>query len=401
MTQVAFQYKAIDRQGGVTKGAIRADDRQQAYREIVAAGLKPIRIAPTRRSLFAHGGKRIKVKDLAHLTHQLAVLLEARVPIVQGLEAIAEQEPNEQLRSVINDISVQISSGCTVTEALAPHRELFGDVYVETVRAAEISGNMVEVLSHLGAMLEQQYEMRKRVKGALMYPICVVVALILAVTFLMIFVVPRFARMFAARGLELPLPTQIVIGVSTFMQSYWYLLLLGGFIGWWGFKQLHRRPGVRNRVDAGLHRVPVLRDMFRGLAVSRFAHVLGLSFRSGLNLIDALDMAGRASGRPLLEVDTERMKDQVNHGGRLTDCLNTCQYIPGFAKRMISAGEEAGELPRMCELVARHYDRETEHITRNLSTLIEPMLIAGLAGVVLIIALAIFLPMWNMAALLG
>lgn len=400
MTQTAFQYKAIDRRGSVTKGAVRADDRQHAYREIVAAGLKPIRIAPARRML-ARGGRRIKVKDLAHLTHQLAVLLEARVPIVQGLEAIAEQEPNDQLRAVINDIAVQIASGSTVTDALTPHRELFGDVYVETVRAAEISGNMVEVLGHLGHMLEQQYEMRKRVKGALMYPICVVVALVLAVSFLMVFVVPRFARMFAARGIELPLPTQIVIGISTFMQNYWYLLLAGIVLGAWALRSIRRQPSLQRTIDAGLHRIPVLRDMLRGFAVSRFAHVLGLSFRSGLNLIDALDMAGRASGRPLLLADAEQMKERVRQGGRLTDCLGTCQYVPGFARRMISAGEDAGELPKMCELVARHYDRETEHLTRNISTLIEPILVAGLAGVVLIIALAIFLPMWNMAALLS
>ncbi len=401
MTQVAFQYKAIDRQGAVSKGSVQASDRQGAYRELVSAGLKPLHIAPARGSLFGKGGKRVPVKDLAHLTYQLSVLLEARVPIVQGLEAIADQETNEFLQQVIRDVADQIATGSTVTDALTPHRALFGDVYIETVRAAEISGNMVEVLGHLAEMLERNFEMRKRVKGALMYPLCVIVALGVAVSFLMVFVVPRFAKMFAARGMELPLPTQIVIGISNVMMNYWYLVIGGSVFAVWGVRRLNRNPKSQRWLDTQLHRVPLLRDMLKGLAISRFAHVLGIAFRSGLNLIDALDMAGRASGRPLLESDTQMMKEQVNHGGRLTECMNNCDYLPGFAKRMIAAGEEAGELPRMCEIVARHYDRETDHLTKNVSTLIEPIMIAGLAGVVLVIALAIFLPMWNMAALLG
>ena len=401
MTTTAFQYKAIDRRGAMAKGSIQANDRQHAYREIVAAGLKPIHIAPARRSIMARNNKKIPLKDLAHLTHQLAVLLEARVPIVQGLEAIGEQETNEHIKAVIMDIANQISTGSNVTDALSAHRELFGDVYVETVRAAEISGNMVTVLGHLGEMLERNYEMRKRVKGALMYPICVIVALAVAVTFLMIFVVPKFAKMFESRGMDLPLPTQVVIGLSSFIQNYWYLIIGGAIAAAWGLRRAQRNPKARRVIDTFLHRVPFLRDMLKGVAISRFAHVLGIGFRSGLNLLDALDMAGRASGRPLLEADAETMKQQVNLGGRLRECLSSTRYVPPFARRMISAGEEAGELPRMCEIVARHYDRETEHLAKNVATLIEPIMIAGLAVVVLVIALAIFLPMWNMAALLG
>ena len=141
--------------------------------------------------------------------------------------------------------------------------------------------------------------------------------------------------------------------------------------------------------------------MLRGVAISRFANVLGISLRSGLNIIDALEMSGRAAGRPLLEADAEKLRDQVNTGGRLSDVIVTCQYFPTFTRRMISAGEEAAELPKMCEIVSRNYNREVEHLAKNVTTVIEPILIVGLAGVVTIIALAIFLPMWNMASLIG
>jgi type II secretory pathway component PulF len=164
---------------------------------------------------------------------------------------------------------------------------------------------------------------------------------------------------------------------------------------------LWRRRAWRARIDRCLHRVPAVRTVLVGLAVSRFSHVFGLCIRSGLSLIESLEMAGAASGRPLLEADAERMRQQVNHGGRLSDVLMTCSYLPAFARRMMAAGEQAAELSKMCGIVARHYDREVSHVAKNAATLIEPVLIAGLAAVVLVIALSIFLPMWNMAVVIG
>jgi type II secretory pathway component PulF len=400
MSQLSFHYKAIDAQGVAARGELRARDREEAYRRIVASGLKPLRIT-TRRALVLHRNRAITVKDLAHFTHQFAILMEARIPIVDGIRSIAEQEQNPRLRAVMEDVADQIEAGSSVTDALSPHRAVFGEVYVETVRAAEKSGTMIEVLTNLATMLERRYEMTRNVRGALMYPACVIVALTLAVTFLMLFVIPRFADMFASRGLELPLPTQFVIGVSTVLRTYWYLVLIGVVGCVWGLRRAWSCATSRRRIDTWLHRVPLMRDLLRGLAIGRFATVLGVSLRAGLSLIDALELAGAASGRPLMQTEAENLRDQVNLGGRLSDSILACQYVPPFMRRMIAAGEEAGELPRMCDVVARNYDRDVEHLTRNVTTLLEPILVAGLAGVVLIIALAIFLPMWNMAALLG
>jgi type II secretory pathway component PulF len=250
-------------------------------------------------------------------------------------------------------------------------------------------------------MLDRQYEMAKNVKSALMYPICVILALTFAVAFLMIFVIPGFADLFAKRGVELPLPTIIVIGISDVLRIYWYAFVGGAVLGIWGLRHAWRTPNSRRRMDTWLHRVPFVRDVLRGLAISRFATVLGIALRSGLSIIDAVDMGGRASGRPLLQADAEKLRDQVNTGGRLSDVIVTCQYFPAFARRMIAAGEEAAEMSRMCEIVARNCDRDVDHLTKNVTTIIEPVMIVGLAGVVLLIALSIFLPMWNMAAVMG
>ena len=202
MSLLSFQYKAIDHSGAQTTGMIQAPSREDAYQQIIAGGMRPLRItgkwAKTR-------SKKVTLKDLSHLTYQLSVLMEAKIQLVDGLRSIAEHEQKPMLRQVIEDIAKQIEDGSSVTDAISPHRAMFGDVYVETISAAETSGNMIEVLASLAAMLDRQYEMTKNIKGALMYPICVLSVLGLAVLFLMNIVVPRFATMFASRGIELPL----------------------------------------------------------------------------------------------------------------------------------------------------------------------------------------------------
>jgi MSHA biogenesis protein MshG len=410
MTQLAtprsgdFRFRAIDSRGAAARGRLTARDEQDAYRQIAARGMKPVRITAVNRdglcARLTSPTKRVTAKDLAYFTHQFAVLTEARIPIIDGLESIAEQESNPRLRGVITDIAHSIGGGSTVTEALGPHRELFGDVYVETLRAAETSGNMIEVLNQLSSMLERQYEINKQVRGALMYPMCVITALSLALVFLLMFAVPRFVSMFEARNMELPLPTQIVLAFSHFTQSYWYLLLAGLIGGAFIIRHGWREPHWRCRIDRWLHRVPFLRDVLRGLAISRFAHVFGICMRSGLGLIEALEMSGKASGRPMLIADTEKMRDQVKQGGRLTDVLFRCAYLPPFTRRMLASGEESAEMSRMCDVVARHYDREVGYLTKNVATVIEPIMIVALAAIILVVALAMFLPMWNMAELM-
>ncbi len=400
MSQITFQYQAIDAQGAKTKGMLNAANQQDAYRKLLALGLKPLHIA-NRRGRVRGRGRKVTLKDISQLTFQFSVLTESRIPLVDGLRSIVDQEQNTRLRTVVEDVANQIEGGVSVTEALGPHRALFGEVYVESVRAAEASGNMVEVLARLAEMLDRQHQIAKDVKGALMYPACVVGALTLAVTFLMIFVIPRFATMFESRGVELPLPTQFVMGFSGVLRSYWYLFLGGGAAAGWGVRKAWRHPVWRGRIDTGLHSVPFVKEVLRGMAVSRFANVLGICLRSGLSLIDALEISGRASGRPLMQADSQYLRDQVNRGGRLSDSINNCHYLPAFTRRMIASGEEAGEVPKMCDIIARNYDREVTQLAKNVTTVIEPVLIVGLAGVVLVIALAIFLPLWNMAALMG
>lgn len=402
MTQMSFQYLALDRSGSKTRGHVTALTPADAYRRLAATGLTPLSVKMARESAGRRWfARKVKAADISRFTYQLSVLLEARIPVVECFRSIAEQEQNDRLRKISFDVAARVQGGAPITVALEAHRAVFGGVYVETVRAAEKSGNLVSVLAHLAEAVEEQEEMRRTLKGALMYPITVATALLLATLFLLVFVVPRFAKMFAQRGVELPLLTRVLMNAGESLRTYWWAYALGATLVVFGLRTMWHSPQGRARLDRYLNRVPLLGRMLTGLAVSRFASVFGLSLSSGLGLIECLDMAGRASGRPLLMEDVNKMINQVRQGGRLSGVLRSCAYLPGFVKQLMSAGEESAELSKMCRIISRQYGRELKHLCKNAATIMEPLLIAGLTGVVLLVALAIFLPMWNMIALVG
>lgn len=398
MSAVAFEYRAVDRSGREHRGVAQAPTRETAYRHVLAMGLTPTDLRP------ASGRRRsrsVKAKELAQFTHQLGVFIESRIPLSAALADIAEQETNDRFRAVLTDVAAHVQAGEQLSASMARHASVFGEVYVESIRAAEQSGTMSRILEHLAEMLERMDETRRQVRGALLYPAIVLGTLTIAVSFLVTFVVPRFAGMFRARGVDLPVLTRVLMWLGESARQWWWVWLLALAACVVLGPRLARAPAARTGIDRLLHRVPVIRDLLRGLALSRFARVLGLSLSSGLGLIDALLMSGRASGRPMLEADVRRLAEQVRVGGRLSDILPSCPYLPVFTRRLLAAGEQAGELPRMCSTIARQYERETSQLARNLGTVIEPVLVVLIAGVVLFVALAIFLPMWDMVKLMG
>lgn len=401
MSMTSFQYVAVDLAGHKCRGTINANAQSDAYRQLLSQGITPIRI---RSRAGRHLGKRdrpIKLVDLVQFTHELAVLLEAGISVVDGLGGIAEQAGDSHLRAVVLDVASEIQAGSTVSAALASHQRAFGEVYVETVRAAEYSGNMSAVLSDLAEMLESQMEMRRQICKALTYPALVTITLGLAVAFLLAFVVPKFSDLFSQRGVELPLLTRILMDIGHSIRWWWWLYGLCGFVGTVILRRVWQSPQGHHRLHRLFNRVPHLRQMLVGVAVARFARVFGLCIGSGLQLVESLELASRAAGSPMLSKDIDKLTAGVRQGDRLTKGLASCEYFPSFAKRMLAAGEESAQLQRMSTIIARHYDRKTEHLTSTSATFIEPILIALLSAVVLIVALAIFVPMWDLAGLVG
>lgn len=402
MSATTYTYRALDASGGRKRGSIQAKSEQDAYRKLTASGLTLTKLCCAAGARKRSGRRvRVSAQEISHFTFQLSVLLEARIPIADGLLSIAEQETNRPFARMLIAIAGRIQAGSSITEAMRPYSRVFGEVYIETMYAAEKSGNIISVLETLAEMLEHDAGSAKRLRGALTYPIVVMTALILATTFLITFVVPKFAAMFAQRGVDLPLLTRMLQNIGLSVQHYWWLygLVIGGAL--FGLRKMRESSRGRMLIDRALHRVAFVRLALVGIAMSRFSRVFGLCLSSGLGLLESLEMAGRASGRPMLRNDANLLMDKVRSGDHLSEALNDCTYIPPFCKRMLVAGEASAEMTRMCGVISRHYDREVNHLIKNIATIIEPVLIASMTIVVLIIALAVFLPMWDMASLIG
>ena len=300
MSTLTFEYRALQPDGAETRGVATGASKADAYRQLVSRGLTPVRLHPVTpgRAEVRGSGARIPLHDLAHFTYQFGVLMAANLGVAEGLRGIAEQEKPGPLRRMIEDLVTRVQAGETIAAAMDAHRAVLGDVYVEAIRAAEKAGTLPTVLEHLSEMLERTLESQRQVKGAMMYPACVTAVLVLASGFLVAFVIPKFASMFAKRGAELPALTKALMLLGESLQSFWWVYL--GMIAAVALatRSALARPEGRLFLDHLAHRVPYLRQILLGLAISRFARILGIGVSSGLTLIECVDLAGKAS-KPL------------------------------------------------------------------------------------------------------
>ena len=399
MSATTFTWHAVGADGQRRSGQLRAAGEQEVFRTLSAQGMTPVKISEhTARSPMLSGG-RITQQDVTGLTRELSVLLESNIPLAQGLRAIAEHETKASLRSVVLDIAGMIESGASISAAMEKHRGLLGDVYVETMRAAEKSGSIATITASLAEMLERQLESRQQLRRALTYPVIVLTMVTLAVSVIVVYVIPRFGATFAAQGVEMPLITKVLQAVGESVHELWWVYGTLGVSAAFAALAAWRAPGGRLGFERAMSRIPYMGRILKSVTAARFSRVFGIGLGSGLDLIESLEMSGRATGRPLFARECELMGDRLRRGEALGDVLHDNQTLPAFARRMLSAGKDAHELSRACEIVARHYDRESEHLTKNVNTAIEPLLTVAMAVIVLIVALSVFLPMWQMVGI--
>ncbi len=397
MSITMYKYAALNAQGQKTTGTIRAGSEQEAYRKINASGLTPVSLDVVRSGGSAFSLQRISAQDVVNFTRELAVLVEAKIPLERGLISIAEHETKAPLAAMIRDIAMQIESGIPITQAMEKHERVFGQVYISTMRAAEKSGNLQDVTQHLAEMLEKQMETRQQVVRAMTYPIIVLCMIVSALSVIIGFVVPKFSKTFAASGSQLPVPTRIVQAIGANVHDYWWVYASLGAAAIVGWIAAWQHPKGRLTLENFLSRLPYIGRVLVAHASARFARVMSIGLASGLDIIESIQVAGHATGRPVFANDCDTMAQRLRSGDRLADVLQVTRYLPPFARRMIGAGKDSKEVSRACDIVARHYDREASNLTKNVNTIVEPIMTVGLAAIVLVVALAVFLPMWQMA----
>ncbi|MDX2133026.1 MAG: type II secretion system F family protein [Planctomycetota bacterium] len=394
-----YDYTATDGAGVSRRGCLLATDEPDAYRRIVGGGLTPLEIRERRERAPLFSAPRVKLTDVVGLTRELAVLTEARIPLDRGLASIAEDAGRGPLTDIVRAMAAAIESGQPLTDALEKHRAIFGDVYVETIRAGEKSGNLAAVMTHLADLLERQLEVRQQVRRALAYPLIVIGVVAIAVGVIVVLVVPKFAETFAAQQAQLPLATRVLQAVGQGAQASWAELVAAAAFAVVGVTVAWMRPWGRAAFERVFLRVPYLRDVIIAITAGRFARVLAISLTSGLDLVESVRIGGRATGRPLFAQECQAIAERLRTGEPFVEAIRGSAYLPSFAVRMLGAGKDSRELARSCEVVARYYDRDASHLTKNVSTIIEPLITVALAAIVLLVALAVFLPMWKVASI--
>ncbi len=340
--------------------------------------------------------KKLKDAEIIVFTKQLVTLLKAGVPLLVCLESLVEQTESESLRNVIQAIYIDIESGVSFSEALKNQPGAFSELYVNSIMAGETGGALDEVLQRLAELMEHDNETRSRIKSAMRYPVIVVVSLVVAFITLMLVVVPNFIDLFNKLHVELPLPTRILIGFHTLISSYWYLLLAFAVAAFAGFKWYVKTETGAFRWDQFKLSLPVFGELNMKTAMSRFTRMFETLNSSGLPILQTLEITAKTVGNLVIGKEIEKVSVGVLQGKGLAQPLNEGKIFPPMVIRMISIGEQSGSLDEMLVNVSRHYDTEVEYAVKNLTSLIEPILTVCMGVIVLFLALAIFMPMWDL-----
>lgn len=399
-----FAYKARNARGEMLQGVLEGPDSGGVADQLFSTGITPVEIVPTKRPDAGIGEgwgsrlfeQKIRSLDVQLFSRQMYTLLKAGVPIMRGLAGLQESAVNKSFARVIKDIRESLDAGRELSTAMRRHPEVFSSFYLSLVRVGEMTGRLDEVFLRLFDYLEFDREMRQRVKSALRYPIFVVVALVVAMVIINIFVIPAFAKVYANFKAELPFMTKLLIATSEFMIHYWPLMLsimLGAAV----VSRLYvRTTSGKFQWDRLKLRIPIAGKIMQKGILARFARSFALSSRSGVPIVQGLTVVSQTVDNSYIASRIEQMRDGVERGESILRTAVTTGVFTPVVVQMIAVGEETGELDSLMDEIAEMYEREVDYELKTLSSQIEPILIIGLGILVLILALGVFLPIWDL-----
>lgn len=401
-----FEYKGVDGSGKKVSGIVDAENDRAGRLKLRKSGIFTTDIHPEGSKKGLGGGKSgftfgsgVKTAELAHMTRQLATLLAANIPLVDALTALQEQIENVVLKKSISQIKDKVVEGRRLADAMRAYPKIYNELYISMIQAGEASGALETVLTRLADFTEYQAKLKSKITGALMYPVIMALVGSSLMLYLMVSVVPKIVGIFEDAKATLPLPTKILMAVSNFAESYWYLIILGAAGLAWYLRRWMQTPQGRFKVDTLSLKAPIFGTLFRKIAISRFSRTLGTLLKSGVQLLAALDIVKNVVDNKVLTEAIESTKHSVKEGESIAEPLKRSGQFPPMVIHMIAVGEKTGALETMLEKVADSFDTEVDTTVSSLTTLLEPLMILVMGGVVSFIVLSILLPILKMSEL--
>ncbi len=399
----AFNYNARDKTGRLISGTVEAGSADAAAEKLKASGFSPVAIRekiqiPTfLKKILPPPG--VSLRKICTFTKQLAILQKAGVPLVRGLETAQQQTDDKVLKAAIEKIVREVRAGESFASALASHKHIFNELYINMIRVAETGGVLPEVLERLANLQEYEENTRSKIIVASLYPVIVVAFLIIAFVALIAVVVPRFLNIYKRFGMQLPLPTRILIGLNFVIANYWWVILIIIGIGIFSFKRFISTKAGRLHWDRIKLKVPVFGKLIVMIMMSRFARILAILTKSGVPILETLDFVSKGVGNAAISRVIDGIKTGASQGKGLAEPMKLSGFFPPMVVQMVAVGEETGSLTDLLLHVSDYYDAQVEYIIKNLFTLLAPIVIIILGAGVLVVALGVYMPMWNLVYL--
>jgi len=403
-----YKWQGVSPRGEALKGEMEATSR-----EAVIIRLRSQRIQPKANSIREKGkgldyqiplpsfGSPVKSQDVVVFTRQFATMIDAGLPIVQCLQILSAQAENPAFRKIIAEIKDDVESGTTLAEGIKKHPKVFGDLYSSMVSAGELGGILDTILVRLANYLEKAAKLKSKIKGAMIYPACIVSAAVLVTGILLVWVIPVFGEVFSSFGKALPAPTQFVINLSNFVISWVYYLALVPVIAFFAIRYAYGTEQGRVAIDRFLLKVPVFGELIRKTAVARFTRTMGTLLASGVPILDALRIVAKTSGNVLIEGALNAVADRISEGKTMVEPLAETKLFPSMVVQMIGVGEQTGALDAMLNKIAEFYEEEVDNAVQGLMKLMEPIMIGILGVVIGTIVIAMYMPMFDLISKIG
>jgi len=400
----SFKYKIRDKHGRPSTGTIEGESREAVASHFRTMGYTPTLIEEARASLkkynpFERFFHRVNIEELIVFTRQLMTLQRAGVPILTSLDSIREQSPNAYFKKVIEEIGHDIEAGKGLSEAVSKFGNVFSEIYINMLRAGEAAGILDDVLDRLATLLEHEQDLSMKVKQATRYPLLVIITISIAFPLAIMFIIPKFSALFARFDTQLPLATKMLLNLNYILVHYWLLVIIGLGVLIFAFRYFINSPLGRPVWDNIKIKMPVFGQLILKISMSRFSRMTSTLSASGIPIISTLEIVKGSIGNRIIANSIDNIIEGVGEGKGMTGPMKASGLFPGIVLQMVKIGEETGKMDELLLRVSDYYDAQVSYTVKNLTVLIEPILIFIMGIMVLILALAIFMPMWNLISL--